>query len=120
MDEEKIENAFRMLVTEGFYQWMKFEVLCAIVESQLSPDRRGLFKSSYNHYPQTDGDAAFRKYYEHLRTSWTISPDTATDGTAEDMQARSDDPLWEEFRRTRIEQSQELADHEWRRLWGAL
>ncbi len=70
-------------------------------------------KASAN-YLRSNGDQALISFFDHLRQMANPKPaDQATHHEALDA-------LWSEFETMRIQHSHDVAEREWRRLWGAL
>ena len=112
--DEKYERAFRVLATELFSMGLKLHVLSNIVEAQLPENAKGTVETSSTNYVLSNGDQALITFFDHLRHMATRQKSTET------IPPNTLDALWREFETIRIQYSQEVADHEWRRLWGAL
>jgi hypothetical protein len=113
LDEEKNERAFRMLATELFYQRLQLFVFEGVLKLLLPPDKQGISKSTYASYLKLHGDQAISDFFNRLRN-------LANGAESDDANASSKDALWTEIENMEMERDQEVADREWRRLWGAL
>ena len=112
--DEKYERAFRVLTTEMFSLWLKLHVLSTIVEAHLPEEEKGLVDKASANYLRSHGDQALISFVDHLRQMANREPSYLA-GRHEAM-----DALWSEFETMRIQYSQDVAEREWRRLWGAL
>jgi len=114
VNDEKYERAFRVVATEMFSLWLKLHVLTTIVEAHLPQDEKGLVDKASANYLRSNGDQALVSFFDHLRQMANREPS--------DQAARHEalDALWSEFETMRIQHSQDVAEREWRRLWGAL
>jgi hypothetical protein len=97
-----------------FSLWLKVHVLSTIVEAHLPQDEKGLVDKASANYLCSHGDQALISFFDHLRQMANREPS--------DHAARHEalDALWSEFETLRIRHSQDVAEREWRRLWGAL
>ena len=114
VNDEKYERAFRVLTTEMFSLWLKLHVLSTIVEAHLPDDEKGLVDKASANYLRSHGDQAFISFVDHLRQMANREPSSQA-AHHEDL-----DVLWSEFEAMRIQHSEDVAQREWRRLWGAL
>jgi hypothetical protein len=114
VNEEKYERAFRVMVTEMFSLWLKLHVLSNIVEAHLPQNEHGSVDKSSASYLRSNGDQALIRFFDHLR-QMANREDSAHEAHHETL-----DALWSEFETMRVQHSQDVAEREWRRLWGAL
>ena len=112
--EEKYERAFRVLATEMFSLWLKLHVLSNIVEAHLPQDEQGIVDKSSAHYLRSNGDQALTSFFDHLRQT------AHGEESAHEAHEETLDHLWIEFEKMRRQHSEDVAEREWRRLWGAL
>ena len=114
VNDEKYERAFRVLATEMFSLWLKLHVLSNIVEAHLPQDEKGIVDQSSANYLRSNGDQALISFFDHLR-QMANREESPHEGHHETL-----DALWSEFETMRVQHSQDVAEREWRRLWGAL
>lgn len=112
--DEKYERAFRVLTTEMFSLWLKLHVLSTIVEAHLPEEEKGLVDKASANYLRSHGDQALVSFVDHLRQMANREP------SGQPAHHETMDALWSEFEAMRIQHSQDVAEREWRRLWGAL
>ncbi len=112
--DEKYERAFRVLTTEMFSLWLKLHVLSTFVEARLAPAEKGMVDKESANYLRSNGDQALISFFDHLRQMSNREP------TDQPAHREALDALWSEFEAMRIQHSHDVADREWRRLWGAL
>jgi hypothetical protein len=112
VNDEK--RAFRVFTTEMFSFWLNAHVLSTIVEAHLPQDEKGRVDKASANYLRSHGDQTLVSFFDHVRPIATREPS--------DHAARHEglDALWSEFETMRIQHSQDVAEREWRRLWGAL
>ncbi|MCC2642789.1 MAG: hypothetical protein K0S45_3202 [Nitrospira sp.] len=114
VNDDKYERAFRILATEMFSLWLKLHVLSNIVEAHLPQEEKGLVDKSSANYLRSHGDQSLIGFFDHLRQM------ANRDQSAQDAPHETLDALWSEFETMRVQHSQDVAEREWRRLWGAL
>ena len=86
---------------------------CLLLSRRTFPrKKKGLVDKASANYLRSHGDQALVSFFDHLRQMANREP---SDHTARHEPL---DALWSEFETMRVQHSQDVAEREWRRLWG--